>query len=569
MIVKKTIRLIVITVVVFLVSAIIMAYKIINGDHYLKSFNIISVNNISTNYEVNIEKVKNADHYEIIIYDEAERVFYKDIFKNNHLKLDLNNISYNQKYRMVIFAYDKFGDSITVNNPYTFTYKEPTFSKNNTLALTDNEDYTLYIDGDLNNKNYLIVIKDNDYIIKKEKVVNGEYIIPKELFSDLKQVLTVQILDGTNVINTINLYNNISPVEDIKIISPLTDTILDYDDVTVSFEGGKNATDYVFELYKNDRKIKEKSIRNNKFIISSEFFNKSEKYTIVIKALYEDHEEYIKQDKINFRMNEKDTLKPAYLENFTKYLNADSKIVIKNPNDDGNIYYTIDGSNPNVNGLLYKEPFKVENNSVLKTIVKSNKKNSSIVSEYAMNIGEKKEYRVYLSPSNQDGNIGVSSVGFTNEMEQMNDLTNYIETKLKEYNVKIYRNKPEGNINLWNSESKFNNCDIHLAIHSNGSESHKSFGIETWVNDAKSESYDLANVIQKDLMGIYYQEEGNRGVKYANGSLGEVNPDYVPFGLLLEIAHHDFLDDAKWIMEKKQLIGETIANSILKYFGII
>ena len=61
----------------------------------------------------------------------------------------------------------------------------------------------------------------------------------------------------------------------------------------------------------------------------------------------------------------------------------------------------------------------------------------------------------------------------------------------------------------------------------------------------------------------------NRGVKYANGSLGEVNTRFVPLGVLLEIAHHDNLEDASWIMTNKKLIGETIANSILKYFGII
>ena len=41
------------------------------------------------------------------------------------------------------------------------------------------------------------------------------------------------------------------------------------------------------------------------------------------------------------------------------------------------------------------------------------------------------------------------------------------------------------------------------------------------------------------------------------------------FGILVEVAHHDYLEDAKWIMHNKELIGNTIADSILKYFGII
>ena len=48
---------------------------------------------------------------------------------------------------------------MTVSNPYTFTYTEPTFSKDNNLVLTNNEDYTLKIDGDVSNKNY----KNNNY----------------------------------------------------------------------------------------------------------------------------------------------------------------------------------------------------------------------------------------------------------------------------------------------------------------------------------------------------------------------------------------------------------------------
>ena len=71
-------------------------------------------------------------------------------------------------------------------------------------------------------------------------------------------------------------------------------------------------------------------------------------------------------------------------------------------------------------------------------------------------------------------------------------------------------------------------------------------------------------------MGIYYSEDlvANRGVKYANGSLGEVG-QAAKFGILLEIAHHDEKRDAAWIMQNKELIGNKIADTILKYFGIV
>ena len=75
-------------------------------------------------------------------------------------------------------------------------------------------------------------------------------------------------------------------------------------------------------------------------------------------------------------------------------------------------------------------------------------------------------------------------------------------------------------------------------------------------------------MIQRYLLNIYYDKEnGNRGVKYSNGALGETRMP--KFGILVEVAHHDYEEDAKWIMDNKELIGKTIADSILKYFGII
>ena len=91
------------------------------------------------------------------------------------------------------------------------------------------------------------------------------------------------------------------------------------------------------------------------------------------------------------------------------------------------------------------------------------------------------------------------------------------------------------------------------------------------INEEASKSYSLAYLLQNAIYGIYYNEEeaASRGVKYANGSLGEVNDEFVPFGILLEIAHHDYEKDAYWIMQNKELIANTIADTILKYFGII
>ena len=155
---------------------------------------------------------------------------------------------------------------------------------------------------------------------------------------------------------------------------------------------------------------------------------------------------------------------------------------------------------------------------------------------------------------------------------EMNDVTNYIQERLEKNGVKVYRNNSAGNINQWNRDSNYYGVDFKIAIHSNASIEHDKYGIETWVDTQNSATLSIANKIQNGLMSIYpYKDKpnANRGVKYANGALGEANDNYIPFGILVEVAHHDNKEDAEWIMQNKKLIGYNIADSILKYYQVI
>ena len=568
MIRKLKIRTFLVAIITLFLGSLMMSYSIINSDDFLKSFKIINVSNISTKYHIEFEKTKSAVDYEIIVYDEDSNIIANEKTTENIIDIDMPNLKYDNKYKTLIYAYDKLGASITVKNPYEFTYTEPTFSKDNNLVLENNENYTLYIDGNLESKNYEIGLFDGETLITKESIKNNEYIIKQKYFNGLNQVLTVKLFDGDNVINKIDLYSNLSPISDIKIVSPQNDALLDYQDVPLTFTGGDNASNYTLEIYKDGILIKSVSLTQNRAIISSEFFMKDNKYTFKIKASYLDYTSYSKETTVNFQMKEKATLLPTYINSNPNYIKENSYLTISNPNEGGTIYYTLDGSEPNENSSIYKEPIQIKNNMTLKTIVKEDKYYDSVISTFNLNVENKTEYKVYLSPSNQTGNIGVKSVGFTNEEKEMNDLSNYIEKRLKENNVKVYRNNPNGNINLWVADSKYYGADLHIAIHSNASTDHTSKGIETWINEQTSDTYSLANMIQSDLLNIYYDKEnGNRGVKYSNGALGETRMP--KFGILVEVAHHDYEEDAKWIMDNKELIGNTIADSILKYFGII
>lgn len=570
MIRKLKIRTILIALITLLIGSLATSYSIVNSDDFLKSFKITNLTNVNTKYHLEYEKTKNATVYEVIIYDESSEIIFNEKTTENIVDFDLNNLRYDEKYKLVIYAYDKNGESISVKNPYEFTYTEPSFSKDNNLVLDNNEDYTLYIDGELNkdNKNYQIGLYDNNILIYKEEIKDNEYIIKQKYFNGLTQTLTAKLFDNDTEINSITLYSNTSPISDITIVSPQNDALLDYQDVPLTFTGGDNATEYILEIFKDDILIKEVSLNQNRAIISSEFFVKDNNYTFKIKAKYLDYESYSKEATVSFKMKEKETLLPVYINKDSNYVKENSYITLNNPNNKGTIYYTLDGTDPNETSLVYENSILIKENTTIKTIIKEDKSYDSPVSTYSLYIGNKTDYKVYLSPSNQDGNLGVKSVGYTNEEKEMNDLSNYIEKRLKDYNIKVYRNNPNGNINLWVADSRYYGADLHIAIHSNASTNHTSKGVETWINDQTSDTYSLANMIQSDLMNIYYDKEnGNRGVKYSNGALGETRMP--KFGILVEVAHHDYLEDAKWIMDNKELIGNTIADSILKYFGII
>lgn len=570
MIRKLKIRTILIALITLLIGSLATSYSIVNSDDFLKSFKITNLTNVNTKYHLEYEKTTNATVYEVIIYDESSEIIFNEKTTENVVDFDLNNLRYDEKYKLVIYAYDKNGESISVKNPYEFTYTEPSFSKDNNLVLDNNEDYTLYIDGELNkdNKNYQIGLYDNNILIYKEEIKDNEYIVKQKYFNGLTQTLTAKLFDNDTEINSITLYSNTSPISDITIVSPQNDALLDYQDVPLTFTGADNATEYILEIFKDDILIKEVSLNQNRAIISSEFFVKDNNYTFKIKAKYLDYESYSKEATVSFKMKEKETLLPVYINKDSNYIKENSYITLNNPNNKGTIYYTLDGTDPNETSLVYENPILIKENTTIKTIIKEDKSYDSPVSTYNLNIGNKTDYKVYLSPSNQDGNLGVKSVGYTNEEKEMNDLSNYIEKRLKDYNIKVYRNNPNGNINLWVADSRYYGADLHIAIHSNASTNHTSKGVETWINDQTSDTYSLANMIQSDLMNIYYDKEnGNRGVKYSNGALGETRMP--KFGILIEVAHHDYLEDAKWIMDNKELIGNTIADSILKYFGII
>ena len=242
---------------------------------------------------------------------------------------------------------------------------------------------------------------------------------------------------------------------------------------------------------------------------------------------------------------------------------------MKTVTSDATIYYTLDGSEPTVNSMIYKYPITITEDMILKTFAVSKNRYDSVIRTYSFKIMEKTPI-IYLSPSNQNENYGVGSVGYTTEMEIMNKLADVVERELKANGIIVYRNNPKLGIDEWVVESKYLKADFHFALHSNASSRKTARGPEIHVDNEYSLSYSIASNIYENLWNIY---DGNdnydyyRGIKFTRGTLGEASDHYLECSSLLEVAFHDEYSDASWIINNLETIGKNIANSIVSYYN--
>lgn len=178
---------------------------------------------------------------------------------------------------------------------------------------------------------------------------------------------------------------------------------------------------------------------------------------------------------------------------------------------------------------------------------------------------------VYLSPSAQYKNEGVSRAGYTTEGEMMNKVGDVVERILREHNIVLYRANPEDEFDDILDESKEINPDLHLALHSNAigvGEQETVQGIETWIYDENQKIQPLAQQLQNALMKLYGDSSKDRGVRYSSieREMRELKPERTSNAILIEMGFHDNYDDALWIVQNIEKIGQTIAHTVLSYF---
>ncbi len=177
---------------------------------------------------------------------------------------------------------------------------------------------------------------------------------------------------------------------------------------------------------------------------------------------------------------------------------------------------------------------------------------------------------IYLSPSTQENNIGVS--GYGTEEQRMNELTDAIVRHLKNGrgDITIYRNSPSMNLNQVIADSNSKNPDFHFAIHSNAFNG-LARGTECYYyHHNTGEGIRFAQMMYNVIAPI--TAASDRGCQpdnnlYDNG-LGELRETDAP-AALIEIMFHDNEADVIDYLGKIELIALTMAKVIYDFFGLV
>lgn len=176
---------------------------------------------------------------------------------------------------------------------------------------------------------------------------------------------------------------------------------------------------------------------------------------------------------------------------------------------------------------------------------------------------------IYLSPSTQEKNVGIGNYG--TEEYRMNLICDILQKILEENNILVYRNRPEWSLQKVVEDSNNKNPCIHLALHSNAGNG-TARGCEVFCHRFGGEGNKLAELVYLGLEKI--TPTNDRGIKEGYNFFGkgkhlyELASTNAP-AVLVEIAFHDNLEDAEWVIKHMEGIANTIANAVLKYFDIV
>ncbi len=537
----------------------------------LGNFQIQEVISKEQMFYLKITPSHNAIKYHVNITNQKGEKIFETTSTETEIPLKGLIANYGDDLKVQVLAENKTGTQKSAEI-FNYHWNHASFINFNSRYLNTSTGLSLLLYGYLQDETYTVKLEYLNEMIYQKEITSDNVFVPYEVIGSYAGRITAKLYQqDQTLIHAYNFYVNTPQVGKIHLDSPVKDASTRWDDITFSITGGENATNYRLYIYEEEKLTNtiELPVETKSYTLPATFLNEEKNYTFTIEAAYKDYQEIFETDTLHTYVGKKETTKPVSVSHNPDYIKKGTEVTLHSRNSDATIYYTTDGSTPSTKSKVYSQPISITEDVTINTYAVSKNRYDSEVNHYDFHIGEK-NLVIYLSPSNQYLNYGVRSVGYTNEMREMNNIANIVADVLKENGVTVYKNRSSGNINEWLRESNYVKSDLHLAIHSNASSTNEARGIEIYIDDATSKSLSIATHIYENLYQIYparNEAYTNRGIKYAYGSLGEVNDNYISCGALIEIAYHDNAEDAKWMVENREEIGNNIAQSILSYYN--
>lgn len=172
---------------------------------------------------------------------------------------------------------------------------------------------------------------------------------------------------------------------------------------------------------------------------------------------------------------------------------------------------------------------------------------------------------VFLSPSTQEYNPFVTG---NNEEYYANLITDAMLPYLRASGITYGRNNPSGTVSTSIALSNQGNYDLHLAIHSNAAPESLSGmlrGSDVYYYRDSTRGKRAAEVFANNLKLIY--PEPNLVTAVPTTTLVELRRTRA-VAVLVEVAYHDNVDDANWIINNIEEIAENLALSVADYLGV-
>lgn len=168
--------------------------------------------------------------------------------------------------------------------------------------------------------------------------------------------------------------------------------------------------------------------------------------------------------------------------------------------------------------------------------------------------------KIYLSPSNQEGNL--YAAGNTNEMEQCNRIADAAKIALERCGFEVKKAAKGQEMSKSIQESNRWGADLHMPIHTNAG---GGGGTVVFVYQKTTENLAMAEPVYQAVQSVT-PGKTDYGVR-SFPELAELNST-AAIAVYVEVDFHDDKEIAKWLIGHPQEVGEAIAKGVCQAYQV-